>query len=137
MSLTDPVLAAIRAAVPKATVYDAHVPRNPDGTPLTITYVVVYPDLGVLSAPAMCGTLAQKDVTFRLVYVSSDRASVERLCEAVRPVFIGQRFTDSGWSAEFDPDRFHNTTPVRPVDDIPGRVVMYATDEFQALAQRV
>lgn len=138
MSLTDPILAAIRAAVPKAKVHDAHVPRNDDGTPLDITYVVVYPDLGVLSAPALCGTLSEKNITFRLVYVSSDRGSVERLCEAVRPVFIdGQRFTDSGWSAEFDPDDFHNTTQVSRDEDIPSRLVMYATDEFRAVAHKV
>ncbi len=136
MSLTDPILAAIRAAVPKAVVYDAHVPRNPDGTPLAVTYVVVYPDLGVLSAPALCGTLTAKDITYRLVYVSSDRKSVENLCEAVRPVFIGQRFPDSGWAAEFDPDDFHNTTPVQRDEDVPGRLVMYATDEFRAMAHK-
>lgn len=136
MSLTDPILAAIKAAVPKAKVHDAVVPRNIDGTPLDLTYVVLYPDLGVLSAPALCGTLNEKDIIYRVVYVSTTRAAVENLCEAVRPVFIGQRYTDSGWTAEFDVDEFHNTVPVSWDEDIPSRVVFSAADQFRASAHK-
>lgn len=137
MSITDPILSAMRTAIPATPVHDAHVPRNTDGTPLDLRYIVVYPDLGVLSSPALCGTLNASAVTFRLVYVATTRTEVENLCGAVRGAILEHRFTDGVWAAEFDPDEFHNTTPISWDEDIPSRLVMYATDEFQALATRV
>lgn len=131
MSITDPVLAAIRAAPKIPVVYDARVPETPDAN-----YVVVYPDLGLLSSPALCGDLVTSDITFRLVYVSTTRTSVEDLCTAVRGAILNRSFTDGVWTAEFDPDDFHNTTPVSWDETVPDRVVMFATDEFKALAHR-
>lgn len=137
MSLTDSVLTAIRDAIPATPVYDAHVKRNADGTPLDLRYVVVYPDLGVLSSPALCGTLSTSLITFRLVYVATTRPEVENLCGAVRTAILTTRFTASPWFAEFDANEYHNSTPVTWDEDVPSRVVMYATDEFRAFASKV
>lgn len=131
MSIADQVLAANRAAIPGTIVYDAHVPTAP-----ALRYVVVYPDLGQLSSLAMSGDLVASGIMFRYVYVGTTRGEVEALCSAVRASILGRSFTDGTWTAEFDPDDFHNTTPVTWDESIPDRVVMYATDEFKALAHR-
>lgn len=137
MSIATEVYAAIRAAIPAATsVHDAHVPRRADGSPLDLTYVVIYPDLGLLSSLTLAAELAASDITFRLVYVSVSRTSVEALCAKTRAAILGKRFTDGTYVAEFDPDDFHNTTPVSWDESVADRLVMYATDEFRALAHK-
>lgn len=137
MTIASEVLAAVRAAIPAATpVHDAYVPRNADGTPLDLTYVVIYPDLGLLSSLTLTGELVASDITFRLTYVSVNRTAVEMLCSMTRGAILNRRFTDGIWTAEFDPDDFHNTTPIKWDESIADRVVIYATDEFKALAHK-
>lgn len=131
MSIADPILSAIRTALPATTVYDAHVPATPG-----LRYVVVYPDLGRLSSPTLLDNLIASDIIYRLVYVGTTRGEVEAIANGTRGAILRRRFTDDTYTAEFDPDDFHNTTPIKWDESIPDRVVMYATDEFKALAHK-
>lgn len=131
MSIIDAVLSAIRGALPATTIYDAHVPASPG-----LRYVVLYPDLGLLSSPTLLDNLIASDITCRLVYVGTTRGEVEAIANATRSAILRRRFTDGTYTAEFDPDEFHNTTPIKWDESIADRVVIYATDEFKALAHK-
>lgn len=127
MTVGDAVLALVEAAVPGVTVYDAHVPSSTATSPLPGRYVVVYPTTPQLSAEGLCASDTVR-AEWQVTSVGATRPEAQWLAEHVRDGLVDRRPTVPGMTCA--PIEHTGSQPVRWDDQVAGRVVLYATDQY-------
>lgn len=129
MSVSDAVLAAVKAAVPAVTVHDGHVPDD-----AASKYVAFYPDLGRVWAEDAANTSDLARFRFQLTYVHQGRQGLESLSAACRGALVDQVLTVPGWV--LGPVQHEGSPPLGVDQDDPTRVEFSAADSFLILAAR-
>lgn len=134
MSVTEAYLAAARAAAPRITVYDVDRPFNDGSAQTPLRYAVLSADPGSVESLSLAEFYDDALIEMNLLSVGPDRSSVEQIQVAIRDAFMGKIFVDGGWSASVIE---HRSQAARRDMDIPGRVVIFGTDQYTIQAQKV
>lgn len=132
MTITDAILAAVTGAVPATAVYDTDRPFNDGSSQTPARYAVI--TLGrSWTALSLSNDFDSADLEIDVLSVGLTRAEVESISTAIGAALLGKTFTSAPWSATVH--EHHGQKPRRD-PDIPGRVVIYATDQYLATATR-
>lgn len=130
MSLSDAILASIRAAVPGVDVFDGIVPNEPPAR-----YVVVYVDDGTLAALAVCSRSDSVTARWQTTCVAPDREMAGWLATRIRDNTVDSTPTSAGWVCGQICHQFSE----RPSRDetVQEKPVAFKIDLYDLLATRV
>jgi hypothetical protein len=127
-SPADAVLQLVRAALDPVTVYDAKVPASTATEPLPARYAVIYPSPGMRYWEDLGHTSDCYRLTWQITSVGSTRPEAEWIAARARDSLVDVCPVVDGLLCS--PVEQQSSQPVRWDDQIPGRIVMYATDQY-------
>lgn len=128
VSAGDAILAKARAAVDGVTVFDAHVPSSTAAEPLPRRYAVVYPSTPERTWQDLGHTSDTYRVEWQVTSVGATRPEAEWVATRIRDGLVDERLTITGLVC--DPVEHLAAQPIRWDDQVPGRVVIYGTDQY-------
>lgn len=124
----DAVLAIARAAVPNVTVFDAHVPKSTHAAPLPTRYAVIYPATPTRQWEDLGHTSDTYRAEWQVTTVGATRPEVEWLAWRLRDAFVDVRPVVTGLVCA--PIEHLGSQAIRWDDQVPDRIVLYATDQY-------
>ncbi|AIX99775.1 hypothetical protein ART_0177 [Arthrobacter sp. PAMC 25486] len=135
MSAQDTLLAMVKAAIPSVTVYDGIITDKEDSLPARYAVLYAPPGLAVAGDVGVTATGRHYDWSITFVAAAPDvhnaaelRWQVQWAQQRVRDYLTARKLTVGGQKIE----HVHAELPGRD-EQIPARVVLYASDKYRAL----
>lgn len=132
VTISDLVIAVLRAALPQVTGYDAHVPSETPESPLPTRYWVLYPTPSMYSWEDLGHTSDFVRAEWQITSVGKTRAEAEWIASKTRTALVDQRPALPGFN--FELIEHVSSQPIRWDDQVPGRVVLYGVDQYSCNA---
>lgn len=115
-------------------VYDGEVEKDKAGQPVKTRYAVLYAPPGRRVDEALAGTNDSYLHRWQVTSVGSSAEQVRWVATKCRDALLDTRITADGWQVS----RVRHTAdePVLPDDDLPGKRLFYAVDQYELTATR-